>query len=161
MTVGPVPTEDGLPWAESIAPDGATSISSPVFAQNIAAVAEYRGTARQIDAAFEEDGLIEVAEVVAGIMWAGLAREVPQYDDQLIAVLERDGRPVDASYALRGTGYLVETIAGRLGATTGGGQVIETTGDAIALVDDPPLDRYVRAWAVPAVDYPWAAGEES
>lgn len=158
MTVSPaIPTEDGLPWAESIAPGG--TVSAPIFAQNIAAVAEYRGTAAQIDAAFEEDGLVATAEVIAGIMWAGLAREVPHYDDRLVAVLERDGRPVAVPFALSSTGYVVETFEGRLGVSMGGRDTIESTGDAIALVVDPPADRYRRAWEMPHVEYAWTEGE--
>lgn len=159
MTASPAtPTDDGLPWAESIAPGG--TVSAPVFAQNVAAVAEYRGTAEQIDAAFEEDGLVATAEVIAGIMWAGLSREVPHYDDRLIAVLERDGRPVAVPFALSSAGYIVETFEGRLGVTAGGRGTIESTGDAIALAIGPPAGRYRRAWKMPHVEYAWTEGEE-
>lgn len=147
---------DDMPWSESIAEAGATSVSSLVFAQNVAVVAEYRGTAREVDAAYEADALVETAEVVAGIMWAGLAVEVPAYDAQLIAVLERDGNAVSPASALRGTGYVLEGVAGRLAVSVGGGYTVESTGDALSLVEGPPADRYVRAWEVPKVSYGWS-----
>lgn len=145
-----------LPWAESIAPDGATRVSAAVFAQNVAAVAEYRGSAAQVDAAYDPDALVETAEVVAGIMWAGLSAEFPAYDEQLIALLERDGETVSVAAALRSTGYVVETTAGRLGITIGGGQTVESTGDALSIVVGPSAERYVRAWRIPSVSYAWA-----
>lgn len=147
---------DDIPWAESIAPDGATSVSAAVFAQNVAVVAQYRGSAAQVDAAYEDEALVETAEVVAGIMWAGLSAEFPAYDDQLIAVLERDGETASVAAALRSTGYVVETTAGRLGITVGSGQTVESTGDALSIVVDAPAARYVRAWRVPNVTYAWS-----
>lgn len=150
-------TEDGgLPWAGSVT-DEEGRVWSAVFAQNIAAVAEYRGTPAEVDSAFEEDALVSVAEVVAGVMWAGLARELPQYDDRLAAVLERDGTPVPVPVALASTGYALLTTEGRLAVSVGGGIVAESTGDALCLTEGAEASRYEAAWTVPGVDYPMRA----
>lgn len=155
-TETPAAEDEGLPWAGSVA-DEAGRVWSAVFAQNVAAVAEYRGTPAEVDAAFEEDGLVAVAEVVAGVMWAGLARELPQYDDRLAAVLARDGVEVDPAVALASAGYVLQTAAERLAVSLGGRMVAESTGDAICLTEAPETSRYVRAWTVPGVDYPMRA----
>ena len=146
-----VDADGGLPSADTVAPEGV--VYGAVLAQNIAGVAEYRGTAAEVDEAFEDDALVSVSEVIAGVMWAGEGREFPQYDDQMIAVLDRDGTEVSVAAGLASAGHVLQTTAGRLAVSAGGRATLESTGDALALVVDAPADRYVRAWRMPRVQY--------
>jgi hypothetical protein len=73
----------------------------------------------------------------------------PQHDDTLLAVLARDGVPVDLTTMPYGA--VVELATGRLGVLTNGG-VIESHGTGLSVVPADPA-RMRRAWLIPGVAY--------
>lgn len=78
----------------------------------------------------------------------------PREDSQMLAVLVRDGVPVDIENPPYGA--LVETVNGRLGLVTNGG-LIESHGDGMSVVEREP-GRWVRGWLIPGVAYFGRAG---
>lgn len=73
----------------------------------------------------------------------------PPIDAQMIAVMERDGTPVDPLTAPNGA--VVEIPGGRIGLVTAGG-LIESSGESLCIVP-AAADRWLRAWLIPEIQY--------
>lgn len=73
----------------------------------------------------------------------------PRQDSQLLAVLARDGVPVDLGALPYGA--MVELSTGALAVATSGG-LIESHGAGLSIVPAEPA-RMVRAWRLPGVAY--------
>ena len=95
---------------------------------------------------------VELAEVVAGAA-AALDVWLPPVDTELLAVVARDGDRVDE---LTGRGLLLVRPDGQLGFTVGRGQVVESIGDSVAIIQAPGAVRYTRGYRIPGFIY-WRA----
>ncbi|QIN94350.1 hypothetical protein SEA_ABBA_21 [Arthrobacter phage Abba] len=109
-------------------------------------------TGAEVDALLADlDGpRLEVAEVIARALGAN-GVSLPLTDAQAIAVLADRGEAVAVD--LNRSGYLLALADGRVGYSIGGGRVVESRGDKLAVVLDPEPGRYARAFALPGVAY--------
>ncbi|MGL3805839.1 hypothetical protein ACSYDW_07040 [Paeniglutamicibacter sp. R2-26] len=92
---------------------------------------------------------IELAEVLAGAASA-LEDWLPGTDRELAAVVARDGEP---SSDLGARGLLLVRPDGGLGFTIGRGQVVESVGESLAIIQAPGAGRYVRGYRLPGYKY--------
>jgi len=76
---------------------------------------------------------------------------VPDTDEHLAAVLDRDSTTADPAALVRGT--IVRASDGRLGLAAGRGAVVESAGESLTRITAPETGRYVAAWFLPGAGY--------
>lgn len=120
-----------------------------ILMQLLAAVRDTRtGPNADLAIAEQEGAPLVIADLIARAV-AGFDVWFPSDDQQMAAVLERDGVSVPVAGAP--IGAVLETAAGRLGVVCASG-VIESGGSALTIVLDDPA-RYTRAWLLPGASY--------
>lgn len=92
---------------------------------------------------------IELAEILAGAA-AALEDWLPGTDRELAAVVARDGEPATD---MGGRGLLLVRSDGGLGFTIGRGQVVESVGESLAIIEAPGPGRYVKGYRLPGYKY--------
>lgn len=98
----------------------------------------------------EEEAMdLQVAEALAGAAEeSGIL--LPDEDSMLARILARDARPAPPVPRL---GVVLQLADGRLAVGVGHGMTVESSGESLALVEQPEQDRYVAGWFIPGLFY--------
>lgn len=108
------------------------------------------GAEADAERAASDGPALEMAEVLS-VALSTYGVLMPANDEQMAAVLARDGLPADPALLTRGT--VVALASGRLGLACGRGAVIEPAGESLTRITAPEQGRYTAGWFIPGVDY--------